>query len=93
MDHRKVDTDKRERLIATLAASTQRPLEEVRTIFAQEYTRLEAGAKVRTHLDALVVSSVRSKLRRKQAPVHRAAESIAANARALPATRSQLRAT
>jgi hypothetical protein len=71
MDHQKVDVEKRERVIATLAASTDHSLDEVRTVFVREYARLEAGAKVRTHLDALVVSNVRSILRHRPT-AHRA---------------------
>jgi hypothetical protein len=73
MDHRKVDVDKRERMIATLAANTECSLDEIRTVFAREYARLEAGAKVRTHLDALVTSNVRSILRRTALSAGRAA--------------------
>lgn len=64
MDHREANFEKRERAIATLAKSLQRSVEEVRVLFTSEYARLEASAKVRTHLDALVSSNVRALLRR-----------------------------
>jgi hypothetical protein len=54
----------RERVIAALAESTARSPDVVRSVFAQEYARLEATAKVRTHLQALTASNVRAILRR-----------------------------
>jgi hypothetical protein len=63
----------RERVIAALVESTACTPEEVRQVFAQEYARLEATAKVRTHLQALVVSNVRAILRRAERKRDRAA--------------------
>jgi hypothetical protein len=46
---------------------TGAPLAEVRSLFAQEFSRLELGAKVRSYLSILTVSNVRTMLRRKGA--------------------------
>lgn len=52
-----------EQVIQALAASTAHSPEEVRRLFDREYARLEAQARVRTHLAALATSNVRSMLR------------------------------
>jgi hypothetical protein len=53
-----------ERLIESLAAGAARSVTEVERLFAAEYARLAATAKIRVHLPALVASNVRSMLRR-----------------------------
>jgi hypothetical protein len=63
MNQRDTEAAARERVIAALAESTARSPEVVRSVFAQEYARLEANAKVRTHLQALTTSNVRAILR------------------------------
>jgi hypothetical protein len=52
-----------ERLIESLAAGAARSVTEVERLFAAEYARLAATAKIRVHLPALVASNVRSMLR------------------------------
>ena len=56
-----------ERAIKSLRDRTGAPLLEVRRLFAQEFSRLELGAKVRSYLSVLTVSNVRAMLRRKGA--------------------------
>jgi hypothetical protein len=73
MNQRDTEVAARERVIAALAESTARPADEVRGVFAQEYARLEANAKVRTHLQALTASNVRAILRRAERTGDRAA--------------------
>jgi hypothetical protein len=53
-----------ERIIASLAESAACPIKDVETLFAREYARLAATARVRTHLQTLVASNVRAMLRR-----------------------------
>jgi len=53
----------RERLIAGLIESTACTPEQVPSVFAQEFARLEAKAKIRTHLAVLTASRVRAILR------------------------------
>lgn len=53
-----------ERAIGLLRDRTGAPLAEVRRLFAQEFSRLELGAKVRSYLSVLTVSNVRAILRR-----------------------------
>jgi hypothetical protein len=64
-----VDRDKEavrhERAISSLRSRTGAPLAVVRSLFAQELSRLELGAKVRSYLSVLTASSVRTILRRK----------------------------
>jgi predicted ThiF/HesA family dinucleotide-utilizing enzyme len=65
------DSDKEEvrheSAISSLRNRTGAPLAEVRSLFAQEFSRLELGAKVRSYLSVLTVSNVRTMLRRKGA--------------------------
>ena len=61
-----------ERAIGFLRDRTGAPLVEVRRLFAQEFSRLELGAKVRSYLSVLTVSNVRAILRRTGAPRKRA---------------------
>ena len=73
MNHSESETAKHERAIAAIAQSTAHPVEEVRSVFSKEYARLEASAKVRTHLSALTTSNVRAILRGHAAAKKRAA--------------------
>lgn len=54
-----------ERAISALRKHSDVPLAEVRSLFAQEFARLELGAKVRSYLSILTTSNVRAMLRRK----------------------------
>jgi Protein of unknown function (DUF3562) len=54
-----------ERAITSLRERTGAPLAEVRSLFVQEFSRLELGAKVRSYLAVLTASKVRAMLRRK----------------------------
>jgi hypothetical protein len=54
-----------ERAIRSLLDRTGAPVAEVRSLFAQEFSRLEMGAKVRSYLAVLTASKVRTMLRRK----------------------------
>lgn len=54
-----------ERAMSSLSDRTGAPLAEVRRLFAQEFARLELGAKVRSYLAVLTASNVRALLRRK----------------------------
>jgi hypothetical protein len=56
-----------ERAISSLRDRSGAPLVEVRRLFAQEFSRLELGAKVRSYLSVLTASHVRALLRRKGA--------------------------
>jgi hypothetical protein len=56
-----------ERAISSLRDGSGAPLVEVRRLFAQEFSRLELGAKVRSYLSVLTASNVRAMLRRKGA--------------------------
>ena len=58
---------RQERAISSLRDRTGAPLVEVRRLFAQEFSRLELGAKVRSYLSVLTASNVRAMLRRKGA--------------------------
>ena len=58
---------RRERAMSSLCERTGAPLAEVRSLFAQEFSRLELGAKVRSYLAVLTASNVRAMLRRKDA--------------------------
>jgi hypothetical protein len=53
--------------MSSLSDRTGAPLAQVRTLYAQEFSRLELGAKVRSYLAVLTTSNVRSMLRRKSA--------------------------
>ena len=65
------DSDKEavghESAISSLCKRTGAPLVEVRSLFAQEFSRLELGANVRSYLSILTASNVRRMLRRKGA--------------------------
>jgi Protein of unknown function (DUF3562) len=54
-----------ERAVTSLCDRTGAPLAEVRSLFAQEFARLELGAKVRSYLSVLTASNVHAMLRRK----------------------------
>ena len=54
-----------ERAMSSLCDRTGAPPTEVRRLFAQEFSRLELGAKVRSYLPVLTASNVRAMLRRK----------------------------
>ncbi len=56
-----------ERAISRLHDRTGAPLTEVRRLFAQEFSRLELGAKVRSYLSVLTARNVRAMLSRKGA--------------------------
>lgn len=56
-----------ERAMSSLCERSGAPLAEVRSLFAQEFSRLELGAKVRSYLAVLTASNVRAMLRRKGA--------------------------
>jgi hypothetical protein len=58
---------KHERAVSSLCDRTGAPLAEVRSLFAQEFSRLELGAKVRSYLAVLTASNVHAMLRRKGA--------------------------
>lgn len=53
-----------ERAVSLLSDRTGAPLAEVRTLFAQEFSRLELRAKVRSYLAVLASSNVLARLRR-----------------------------
>jgi hypothetical protein len=61
------DTVRHERAISSLSHRSGAPLAQVRSLFAQEFSRLELGAKVRSYLAVLTASKVRAMLRRKDA--------------------------
>ena len=52
-----------ERVIHSLSGRTGVSPADVRTLFSQEYARLQLGAKVRSYLPALTASNVRALLR------------------------------
>ena len=54
-----------ESVIDSLRKRTGAPLAEVRSLFAQEFSRLKLGAKVTSYLSILTASNVRTMLRRK----------------------------
>jgi len=65
------DSDKEavrhESAISSLRNRTGAPLAEGRSLFAQEFSRLELRAKVRSYLSVLTVCNVRTMFRRKGA--------------------------
>ena len=69
-----------ERAINSLRERTGAPLAEVRSLFAQEFSRLEPGAKVRSYLAVLTASNVRAMLRRKDTQSRKTSKSSAASA-------------
>lgn len=58
-----IETARHERAISTIAETGSASLEKIRALFAEEFARLEKGAKVRKYLHALAVANVRTKLR------------------------------
>ena len=56
-----------ERAVSSVSERTGAPPGEVRRLFAQEFSRLELDAKVRSYLAVLTASNVRAMLRRKDA--------------------------
>jgi hypothetical protein len=61
------ETVRHERAMSSLSDRTGAPLADVRNLFAQEFTRLELGAKVRSYLTILTAANVRTMLGRKNA--------------------------
>ena len=61
------DAARHGRAIGSLCDRTGAPLAEVQRLFAQEFSRLEPGARVRSYLAVLTASNVRAILRRKYA--------------------------
>jgi len=61
------EAGRHERAITSLCDRTGAPLTVVRSLFAQELSRLELGAKVRSYLAVLTASNVRAMLPRKAA--------------------------
>jgi hypothetical protein len=53
-----------ERAMSSLSQRSGAPLAQVRSLFAQEFSKLELGAKVRSYLTVLTASKVRARLRR-----------------------------
>jgi len=60
------ETARNERVIGSVRDRTGAPLAVVRSLFAQEFSRLELGAKVRSYLAVLTASNVRAILRQKR---------------------------
>jgi len=60
------ETARNERVIGSVRDRTGAPLAVVRSLFAQEFSRLELGAKVRSYLAVLTASNVRTILRRRR---------------------------
>jgi len=56
-----------ERAMSSLCKRSGAPLAEVQRLFAQEFSRLELGATVRSFLAVRTASNVRAMLRRKYA--------------------------
>jgi hypothetical protein len=54
-----------ERAVGSLSDRSGAPRAQVRGLFAQEFSRLELGAKVRSYLGVLTASNVRRMLHRK----------------------------
>lgn len=52
-----------ERAIRAIAETSDASLEKVRGLYAEEFARLEKGAKVRKYLHALTGANVRAKVR------------------------------
>jgi hypothetical protein len=66
LSERGKETARNERVIGSVRDRTGAPLAVVRSLFAQEFSRLELGAKVRSYLAVLTASNVRAILRRKR---------------------------
>jgi Protein of unknown function (DUF3562) len=56
---------RQERAVTSLCDRTGAPPAEVRSLFTQEFARLELNARVRSYLAVLTESNVRAMLRRK----------------------------
>ena len=67
LSERVKESARNERIIGSLRDRTGVPLVVVRSLFTQEFARLELGAKVRSYLSVLTASNVRAMLRRKGA--------------------------
>jgi hypothetical protein len=67
LSERGKEAARNESVIGSLRERTGAPLAVVRSLFAQEFSRLELGAKVRSYLSVLTASNVRAMLRRKGA--------------------------
>jgi len=52
-----------ERVISSLSGRTGMPPGEIRSLFSEEFARLQRGAKVRSYLLALTAANVRALLR------------------------------
>ena len=59
-----------ERAISSIAKTENASLEEIRGLFAEEFSRLEKGATVRKYLHSLAAVNVRAKVR-EAARLHR----------------------
>jgi hypothetical protein len=57
-----IEAARTERAIHTIAETGNASLEKIRGLFAEEFARLEKGAKVRTYLHALAVANVRAQV-------------------------------
>ena len=66
LSERGMETARNERVIGSVRDRTGAPLAVVRSLFAQEFSRLELGAKVRSYLAVLTASNVRAILRQKR---------------------------
>ena len=60
---RSIEAARHERAISAIAEAGNASLEKIRRLFAEEFARLEKGAKVRTYLHALAVANVRAHVR------------------------------
>lgn len=58
-----IEAARHERAISTIAEAGDASLEEIRGLFAEEFARLDKGAKIRKYLHALAVANVRAKVR------------------------------
>jgi len=58
-----IEAARLERAISAIAETGNSSLEKIRGLFAEEFARLEKGAKVRTYLHALTVANVRAQVR------------------------------
>ena len=67
LSERGKEAARHERAINSLRDRTGASIAEVRGLFAQELSRLELGAKVRSYLAVLTASKVRALLRRRGA--------------------------
>lgn len=58
-----IEAARHERAISTIAEAGNASMEKIRGLYAEEFSRLEKGAKVRTYLHALAVANVRAQVR------------------------------